>query len=142
MNKFAAFIALIAVVVFIATLIYAFFSGFMGKSNNRSSCENSGNQTVVETIKKYFDENDYKYRQYIDQDSITSFKLGFQGKNESMELTINVMPENSMYHIICIPDTQLPTEAITNGIIAMNEHNMNAAVVSGCIDKDGYIGSM
>ena len=54
-------------------------------------------------------------------------------------LKVDVVPDNAIYHIVCQSETKLLQENINNGIIAMNNYNLKAHVVSGCIGSEGNI---
>ncbi len=76
---------------------------------------------------------------YTDEDSIITFRLGFNGHNETLMLRVDVL-SNAIYQIVCEPETKLSQENINNGIIAMNNYNLlRAQVVSGCIRSEGNI---
>ena len=76
---------------------------------------------------------------YADEDSIITFRLGFNGDNEKLMLKVDVMPDNAIYSIVCESETKLSQENINNGIIVMNDYNLKAQVVSGCISSEGDI---
>lgn len=76
---------------------------------------------------------------YTDEDSIITFRLGFNGDNEKLMLQVSILPNNAIYQIICQSETKLTQETISNGIIAMNNYNLRARVVSGCVSSEGNI---
>lgn len=94
---------------------------------------------IEDVIKGYFDKQEWHYRMYTDEDSIINFRLGFNGDNEKLMLQVNVWPNNVFYQIICQSETTLPQNNISNGIIAVNNYNLRAYVVSGCISPEGNI---
>lgn len=99
----------------------------------------SSERKIENVIKGYFDKQEWHYRMYTDEDSIITFRLGFYGDNEKLMLQVNVLPNNDIYQISCRSDTKLPQNIISNGIIAMNDYNLRANVVSGCISPEGNI---
>ena len=99
----------------------------------------SSEQKIEDVIKGYFDKQEWHYRMYTDEDSIITFRLGFNGDNEKLMLKVDVVPDNAIYHIVCQSETKLLQENINNGIIAMNNYNLKAHVVSGCIGTEGNI---
>lgn len=54
-------------------------------------------------------------------------------------LKVDILPDNAIYHIVCQSETKLPQENMNDGIISMNNYNLKASVVSGCISSEGSI---
>lgn len=99
----------------------------------------SVNQKIEDVIRGYFDKQEWKYRMYTNEDSVITFKLGFSGGNERLMVYVNVFTDEAVYQIGCRSDTKLSQEVIRNGRLAMNNYNIVAKVVSGCIGLDGSI---
>lgn len=99
----------------------------------------SQEQKIEDVIKGYFDKREWRYRMYTDEDSVITFRLGFTGDNENLTIHVNVFHDEAMYQIICQSETKLSHDDINSGIIAMNEYNLTARIVSGCITDVGNI---
>ena len=112
------------------------------KEENRSlamSSEIREHKNLTTMIRSFFDSQEWKYRQYADEDSIESFMLGFMGLNEEILFRVDVMPNHDMYQIIGQSKTIVPVSNIEGAIKAINRYNLRAKVVSGCIGEDGAI---
>ena len=94
---------------------------------------------MTSTIRSFFDSQEWKYRQYMDEDSVESFMLGFNGLNEEIMFRVDVMPNRNMYHIIAQSKTVIPPSNIDAAIKAINGYNLRAQVVSGCVSEEGNI---
>ncbi len=90
-------------------------------------------------IKNFFESQKWKYRQYIEEDSVDSFLLGFTGENEEVLFRVDVIPNHNMYQIIGQSKTIVPISNIDGAIKAINRYNLRAKVVSGCVSEDGSI---
>lgn len=99
----------------------------------------SSERKMEDVIKNYFDKQDWHYRVHTEEDSIISFQLGFNGENEKVLLRVDVLPNNAIYQIISHSETKLPKDKINDGIIAINNYNIKANIVSGCIGTEGNI---
>lgn len=99
----------------------------------------SSNLKIEDVIKGYFDKQEWHYRMYTDEDSTITYRLAFNAENEKLMLRVDILPNNATYHIVCQSETTVPQGNITNGIIAMNNYNLSANVVSGCIGSEGNI---
>lgn len=109
------------------------------KQLTKSMRQSVSEDKVEEVIKRYFDNRDWKYQMFTDENSIITFRLGITGDNETIHIKIDVDPENNKYHIIGGTDTIISANDVCKGILAMNEYNLRAMVVSGCIANDGSI---
>lgn len=96
-------------------------------------------QDVTTMIRTFFDSRQWKYRMYTEEDSVVSFALAFRGDNEETMFRIDVMPNNNIYHIIGQSNTTIPTSNVNAGIRAINQYNLRAKVVSGCVCDNGAI---
>lgn len=76
---------------------------------------------------------------YTDENSTIRFKLGFTANNEKVFLDVNIFPHNKIYEINCHSETKLPQELVYRGIAAINNYNLSARVVSGCVSPNGDI---
>lgn len=94
---------------------------------------------ITSTIRNFFDSQEWKYRQYTEEDSVESFMLGFTGLNEEIMFRVDVMPNRNMYHIIAQSETIIPQSNIDAAIKAINRYNLRAQVVSGCVSEEGNI---
>lgn len=96
--------------------------------------------SIEEVIKRYFDKHEWQYNMITDEDSIITFGLGFSGDYEKLlMLQVRVLPNSAIYQISCKSEIKLPQNCISNGIIAINNYNLRAHVVSGCINPEGDI---
>ena len=94
---------------------------------------------IEDVIKGYFDKNDWHYRKYIDEDSVITYVLRFNGNYEKLLFHVNIIPQDDIYEIICQSKTVLAQKDIDKGIIAINKYNYKTQVVSGCISPEGNI---
>lgn len=94
---------------------------------------------VEDVIKGFFNKKKWKYKMDMDEDSVITFRTGFDGQNESISMQVRVYQTDSLYQIICQSETKLSPEAMNKGIKAMNEYNLGALVASGCISPEGHI---
>lgn len=94
--------------------------------------------SMEDIIKTYFDNNQWHYKAYTDEDSTLSYALNFHGNHENLSVHVDLNNNKNMFHIVCLPETRLPIESIDNGIIAMNNYNVESSV-PGCIRPDGRI---
>lgn len=99
----------------------------------------AGNCKIKDVIQKYFDKRRWKYKMFTDENSAIRFQLGFTANNETVFINVNIFPNNEIYEINCHSETKLPQELIYHGIAAINNYNLSAKVVSGCISPNGDI---
>lgn len=126
-------------VITISSILFSSCSHQENKSSKELSQYSTREQTIEDVIKGYFDKQGWHYRMYTDEDSIITFRLGFNGHNEKLTLQVNVLPDNAIYEIIGQSETTLSHEVINAGIIAINNYNLMARVVNGCISHEGDI---
>ena len=129
------------IIVLLGGIIIAILSCRRPNSNkeeNRSS-EIRENKDLTTMIRSFFDSQEWKYRQYSEEDFIESFMLRFTGLNEEILLRVDVIPNHNMYLIIGQSKTIVPVSNIEGAIKAINRYNLRAKVVSGCIGEDGTI---
>lgn len=101
--------------------------------------ESASVDKVEEVIKSYFDKKNWKYQMYTDENSIITFRLGVIGDYETVNIKISIDPEMNFYHIVGGSDISVAEKDRAKGIIAINNYNLSARVVSGCIGSDGSI---
>lgn len=109
---------------------------------NRSltqSLESGGAKDMTTMIRSFFDSQEWKYRQYSEEDSVESFLLVFSGVNEEIMLRVDVMPNRNVYHIIAQSKTVIPPFNFDAALKAINSYNLQAQVVSGCVSDEGNI---
>lgn len=95
---------------------------------------------VTETIKSYFDSEEWKYELKSEEDnSIHSFYIGFSGRNEELFFRINVFPEDKVCQIACQSETKIRPEYMSGASRAINEFNLHSRLVCGCVGKNGNI---
>lgn len=95
---------------------------------------------VTETIKSYFDSEEWKYELKSEEDNtLHSFYTGFSGRNEELFFRINVIPDNKTCQIVCQSETKINTEYIFGAFKAINEFNLHSQLVCGCIGEKGTI---
>lgn len=104
-----------------------------------SATHNSENRNIEDVIQGYFDKRKWKYHMHTDENSTIRFKLGFTANNEKVFLDVNIFPHNKIYEINCHSETKLPQELVYRGIAAINNYNLSARVVSGCVSPNGDI---
>lgn len=99
----------------------------------------SQRENVVDMIKGYLDKRGWNYQKYTDEESVVTFRLSFSGANEKVYMKVDVIKNGEMYHVAATTDTMIHQGNLMNGIMAINEYNLHANVVSGCVKEDGMI---
>lgn len=120
-------------------LLFSSCSHQENESSKEIAQYSSSERKIEDVIKSYFDKQEWHYRMCTDDDHIITFRLGFNGDNEKLMLKVDVLPDNAIYHIVCQSETKLSQENMNDGIISMNNYNLKASVVSGCISSEGSI---
>lgn len=130
------------IIILVMTLTSLLFSSCSHRGNSSKpelTGSPSGKQKIEDVVRGFFDKQEWKYQRYIDEDSVITFRLGINGENETFMLNVHIFPDNDLYQIVGRTETTLPQDAIKNGMIAMNDYNMESSVVSGYITTEGNI---
>lgn len=94
---------------------------------------------VTETIKSYFDSEEWKYELRSEDNSLQSFYTMFSGRNEELLFRINVYSENKICQIACQSETKINPEYMSGALHAINEFNLHSRLVCGCVGENGGI---
>lgn len=95
---------------------------------------------VTETIKNYLDSMGWKYELETEDDGDTNIiYTGIEGDNESIRIRVIVYVRSCMCQVACQSETIVSKECIPGAIFAMNEFNLRARIVSGCVTDKGAI---
>lgn len=95
---------------------------------------------VTETIKSYFESEEWKYDLESDDDNTChSFYTVFNGRNEKLLFKIMVLPNSKICQIICQSETKFSPEYQYGASLAINEYNSYAPLVCGCVSEKGDI---
>lgn len=121
-----------------------FFSSCTNQKDHSSSLstEAASDESMVETvIRNGLDERKVKYHRYMNQDSTITFEMHFKFDDDNdngFMLYINIFPDD-VYQMVSILDKKIPNHSIDEGIRTINDYNLYAYVVSGCIGPEGQI---
>lgn len=125
---------------FIMVAIVALGCVTCGSNSSNYSGRYDNGDNMEKVIKKYFDKSEWHYQMHKNGDSITTFKLGFQGKNEIVEIGVDIFKREAFYQIDGHSQTTAVAEdKIDRGLVAVNDYNMRATVVSACINSFGTV---
>ena len=100
---------------------------------------------ITETIKSFFDSNNWHYDLELASDSEETndqadiFIISMNGKHEQLDCKIIIEHANHCLLIMCSPRTHLYPENIPGALQAINEFNLRSKFVIGSITEKGNI---